>query len=60
MLANNWRASKASETLSGVTQFENRDVSLYIYMCGCTYVILYFDPRIFLCLVCVQPRPELY
>ncbi len=41
----NWQASEASETLSGVTQRKIRDNYLFIYMW--TYVILYFDPRIF-------------
>ncbi len=46
-----WRASVASETLTGVTQSKIGDVYLFIYlfvyMFGRTYVILYFDPRIF-------------
>ncbi len=45
-----WRASK---TLTGVTQLKIRDMSLFIYTCGRTYVILYFDPHVFLCLLCV-------
>ena len=36
-----WRASEASETLSGVYKFELvRYVYIYIYMYGGTYVIL--------------------
>ncbi len=27
-------------------------------MCGHTYVILYFDPRVFLCSLCVRPCPK--
>ncbi len=44
----NWRASVASETLTGVTQIENRGylfIYLFVYMFGRTYVILYFDLR---------------
>ncbi len=37
----------ASETLTGVTQLKIGDVCLFIYMFGRMYVILYFDPRIF-------------
>ena len=37
----NWRASEASETLSGVYKFELvRYVYIYIYMYGGTYVII--------------------
>ena len=36
-----WRASEASETLSGVYEFELvRYVYIYIYMYGGTYVII--------------------
>ncbi len=46
-----WRASVASETLTGVTQSKIGDVYLFIYlfvyMYGRMYVILYFDPRVF-------------
>ena len=52
-----WRVSGASETLSGVTQLKIGDICLF--MCGCTYVILYFDPRVLLCSLCVRPRPKL-
>ncbi len=41
-----WRASVASETLTGVTQLKIGDVCLFVYMFGRTYVILYFDPRV--------------
>ncbi len=34
--------------------------SLFIYMFGRTYVILYFDPRVFLCSLSVRPRPKLH
>ena len=37
--ANNWRASEATETLSGVYKFELVRY-VYIYMYGGTYVIL--------------------
>ncbi len=43
----NWQMSRASETLSGVTQLKIGDICLFIYMCGRAYVILYFDPLIF-------------
>ena len=37
----NWRASEASETLSGVYKFELvRYIYIYIYMYGGTYAIL--------------------
>ena len=55
-----WRASEASETLSGVTQLKIGDVCLFIYMFGHTYVILYFDPRVLLYSLCVRPRPKLH
>ncbi len=45
-ILSNWRVSEASETLSGVTQLKIGDIRLFI-MCGHTYFILYFDPRIF-------------
>ncbi len=35
-----WRASVASETLTGVTQSKIEDVCLFIYMFGRMYVIL--------------------
>ncbi len=41
-----WRASVASETLTGVTQSKIGDVCLFVYIYGRTYVILYFDPRV--------------
>ncbi len=43
----NWQASEASETLTGVTQLKIGDVCLFVYMFGRTYVILYFDPLVF-------------
>ncbi len=36
-----------SETLSGVTQLKIGDICLFVYMYGRMYVILYFDPRVF-------------
>ncbi len=46
---NNWRASVASETLTGVTQFENRGcLFIYLYICmDVCMVFLYFDPHVF-------------
>ena len=41
-----WRASEASETLSGVYKFELvRYVYIYIYMYGGTYVIIVAHAR---------------
>ncbi len=34
--------------------------SLFIYMFGRTYVILYIDTRVFLCSLRVRPRPKLH
>ncbi len=55
----NWRASVASETLTGVTQLKIGDVCLFIYlfvyMFGRTYVILYFDPRVFVLVMWSTP-----
>ncbi len=47
-----WRAS---ETLSGVTQLKIGDICLFIYVW--TYVC-HFDPRVFLCSLCVPPLPN--
>ncbi len=46
-VASYWRASVASETLTGVTQSKIGVVCLFRYMYGRTYFILYFDPRVF-------------
>ncbi len=55
----NWRASVASETLTGVTQSKIGDVYLFIYlfvyMYGRMYVILYFDPRGFVLVMWSTP-----
>ncbi len=55
----NWRASVASETLTGVTQSKIEDVHLFIYlfvyMYGRMYVILYFDPRVFVLVMWSTP-----
>ncbi len=51
-----WQASGASETLSGVTQLKIRDICLF--MCGRTYVILYFDPSVFLRSSVFDPVPN--
>ncbi len=52
-----WRASVASETLTGVTQFENRGC-LFIYIYGHMYVILYFDPPYFCVRSAFDPVPN--
>ncbi len=46
------------DTYRGNT-IENRGC-LFISMYGRTYVILYFDPRVFLCSLRVRPRPKLH
>ncbi len=46
------------DTLRNST-IENRGC-LFIYMFGRTYVILYFDPRVFLCCSVFDPRPKLH
>ncbi len=46
------------DTLRGNT-IENRGC-LFIYIFGRTYVILYFDPHVFLCSLRVRPRPKLH
>ncbi len=55
----NWRASVASETLTGVTQSKIGDVFLFIYlfvyMYGRMYVILCFDPRVFMLVMWSTP-----
>ncbi len=50
-----WRASVASETLTGVTQSKIWDVCLFRYMYGLMYVILYFDPRVFVLVMWSTP-----
>ncbi len=55
ILVGNWRASVASETLTGVTQSKIGDVCLFIYIYGRTYVILYFDPRVFVLVMWSTP-----
>ncbi len=42
----NWRASVASETLTGVTQLKIGDVCLFICL-DVRKAFLYFDPRVF-------------
>ncbi len=39
-----WRESVVSETLTGVKMKKS---GMFVYMYGRTYVILYFDPRVF-------------
>ncbi len=46
------------DTYRGNT-IENRGC-LFIYIFGRTYVILYFDPHVFLCSLRVRPRPKLH
>ncbi len=53
-----WRASVASETLTGVTQSKIGDVCLFIYMFGRMYVILYFDPPYFCVRSAFDPVPN--
>ncbi len=53
-----WRASVASETLTGVTQSKIGDVCLFIYIYGRTYVILYFDPPYFCVRSAFDPVPN--
>ncbi len=53
-----WRASVASETLTGVTQLKIGDVCLFIYMFGRMYVILYFDPPYFCVRSAFDPVPN--
>ncbi len=51
-----WRASVASETLTGVKMKKSgMFIYLFVYMFGRTYVILYFDPRIFVLVMCSTP-----
>ncbi len=48
LLGSSWRASVASETLTGVTQLKIGDVCLFIYIClDVCKAFLYFDPRVF-------------
>ncbi len=53
-----WRASVASETLTVVTQSKIGDVCLFRYMYGRMYVILYFDPRVFVLVRLSTPVPN--
>ncbi len=53
-----WRASVASETLTGVTQSKIGDVCLFVYIYGRTYVILYFDPPYFCVRSAFDPVPN--
>ncbi len=48
-----WRASVASETLTGVTQLKIGDVCLFIF--GLCKAFLYFDPRVFVLVRCSTP-----
>ncbi len=50
-VTNNWRASVASETLTGVTQLKIGDVCLFIYLYICLDVRMSFCTltRAFLC-----------
>ncbi len=51
-LIRNWRASVASETLTGVKMKKS---GMFVYMYGRTYVILYFDPRVFVLVMWSTP-----
>ncbi len=52
----NWRASVASETLAGVKMKKSgMFIYLFVYMFGRTYVILYFDPRVFVLVMWSTP-----
>ncbi len=54
-----WRATVASETLTGLTQSKIGDVCLFIYiMFGRMYVILYFDPPYFCVRLAFDPVPN--
>ncbi len=46
-ITDNWRASVASETLTGVTQSKIGDVYLFIYLYDVRKPFLYFDPRVY-------------
>ncbi len=52
------RVERERDTYRGNT-IENRGC-LFIYMFGRMYAILYFDPRVFLCSLRVQPHPKLH
>ncbi len=58
MCSSNWRASVASETLTGATQLKIGDVCLFICMFGRMYVILYFDPPYFCVRSAFDPVPN--
>ncbi len=52
----NWQASVASETLTGVKMKKSGIfIYLFVYMFGRTYVILYFDPRVFVLVMWSTP-----
>ncbi len=53
-----WRASVASETLTGVKMKKIGDVCLFVYIYGRTYVILYFDPPYFCVRSTFDPVPN--
>ncbi len=53
-----WRASVASETLTGVKMKKIGDVCLFVYIYGRTYVILYFDPLYFCVRSTFDPVPN--
>ncbi len=52
LVDNNWRASVASETLTGVK------MGMFVYIYGRTYVILYFDPPYFCVRSAFDPVPN--
>ncbi len=55
----NWRASEASETLSGVTQLKIGDICLFIYMCVEVCMSFCTLTLVFLCLLRGLPLPIL-
>ncbi len=50
-----WRASVASETLTGVKMKKS---GMFVYIYGRTYVILYFDPPYFCVRSAFDPVPN--
>ncbi len=51
----NWRASVASETLTGV-KMKKSGMFIYLYIClDVRMSFLYFDPRVFVLVICSTP-----
>ncbi len=55
ILCHCWRASVASETLTGVKMKKS---GMFVYIYGRTYVILYFDPPYFCVRSAFDPVPN--